>query len=72
MSTDDDTLTGITKVIRSEFMEIPGLVLTRDQIRRLWAIDPEIAHQVIAQLLQSGFLRVGAHGRYSRADLGRP
>ena len=59
-------------LIRGEFMEMPGLSLTRDQIQRLWALDAAVADLVIAGLLRSGFLRLGAQGRYSRADLGRP
>ena len=71
MSTDDETHARLLAVIRSEFMEMPGLSLTRDQIQRLWALDAVAADLVIANLLRAGFLRLGAQGRYSRADLGR-
>jgi hypothetical protein len=72
MSTDDETQARLMALIRSEFSEIPGLSLTRDQVQRLWALDAVVADLVIAGLLRSGFLRLGAQGRYSRADLGRP
>jgi hypothetical protein len=72
MYTDDKALITLTELIRSEFMEIPGLSLTRDQIQRLWSLDASVVDVVIAGLLRSGFLRLGAHDRYSRADLGRP
>ena len=72
MSTNNDTLTALMELVRSEFMEIPGLSLTRDQIQRLWGLDSAIADLVIAELLHSGFLRLSARGQYVRADLGRP
>ena len=72
MSTDDETHARLMALIRSEFMEIPGLSLTRDRVQRLWALDAVVADLVIEGLLRSGFLRLGAQGRYSRADLERP
>ena len=71
MRGEDEALTHVLDIIRSEFVEMPGLSLTRAQIQRLWALDAAITELVIAALTRSGFLRV-EQGRYSRAGLDRP
>ncbi len=53
--------------IRAEFLEMPGLVLTRWQIRRLWLLDPSLCDAVLDTLLQSGFLRQRRDNTYCRA-----
>jgi hypothetical protein len=63
------------RVIRSEFREMPGLVLSVDQGRRLWSLDAAIVERAFAQLVASGELRpLGDRRfvqRYVRADYGR-
>jgi hypothetical protein len=54
--------------IRAEFLEMPGLVLTRWQIRRLWLLDPSLCDAVLDTLIQSGFLRRRRDNTYCRAD----
>ena len=45
-----------TKRIRAEYLEMPGLSLTRAQMRRLWPIDAALIDAVVDALLVSGFL----------------
>jgi hypothetical protein len=54
--------------VRSEYLEMPGLCLTREQARCLWGLDEESCDQVLGYLLASGFLSRTAHGTYVRAD----
>lgn len=62
-------------VIRSEFREMPGLVLSIEQGRRLWSLDASIVERVFAELVAQGELRpLGDRRngqRFVRADYGR-
>ena len=53
--------------IQCEYREMPGLILTEAQARRLWAIDTQTCRAVLGALLQRGFLRRTAAGAYVRA-----
>jgi len=52
------------QIIRGEFLEIPGLRLTRDQIQRLWGLRWDVCSTVLEELLDQGFLRLLADGSY--------
>jgi hypothetical protein len=56
--------------IKSEYGEMPGLHLTREQMRRLFGCDPDACALAIGVLESSRFLRRTARGAYVRADLG--
>ena len=53
--------------VRSEFLEMPGLRLTRAQASRLWGLDAVVCQHVIDVLVQSAFLRWTAGGTIARA-----
>ena len=53
--------------IENEYREMPGLILTEVQARRLWAIDAETCRAVLGALLRGRFLRRTAAGAYVRA-----
>ncbi|MEP7117574.1 MAG: hypothetical protein ABI880_08335 [Acidobacteriota bacterium] len=48
--------------IESEFRELPGLVLTEAQVRRLWDLDSDTTTVVLATLLKRRFLARTASG----------
>jgi hypothetical protein len=48
--------------VRAEFVEMPGLCLTHDQVRRFCGIDPALVQHV----LDARFLYVNARGCYVR------
>lgn len=52
--------------IRTEFLEMPGLRLTRRQAERLWAVDQATCARVLDELIEAGFLTRAADGRYFR------
>ena len=54
--------------IRAEYLEMPGLCLTRKQMRRLWLLDDAACEAVIDELVASGFLRRRADGAFVRAQ----
>lgn len=55
------------RLIRAEFLEFPGMVLTEPQVRRLWNLDAATCMTVLNELVRSGFLtRTRSYG-YARA-----
>ena len=52
--------------IEAEYREMPGLSLTAAQAARLWTLDSEHCARVLSELINTGFLRCGADGRYCR------
>lgn len=56
--------------IQGEFLEMPGLRLTEDQARRLWALDAAMCTALLGALVDTRFLfrtRSGAFMRIERA-----
>jgi hypothetical protein len=53
--------------VRAEFLEMPGLCLTRPQIQRLWDLDSLECDAVMSHLVSKGFLRHADHGEYELA-----
>ena len=62
----DATLTDWLDIIRGEFQEMPGLVLTRSQFQRLWGLDGRTCDETIDALVKSRFLIRKADGHYGR------
>ena len=59
-----------THLIRSEYLEIPGLHLTRNQVQRLWGLDAITCDALLETLVDVRFLRRTHAGAYVRADGG--
>jgi len=56
------------RLVRAEYLEVPGLDLTREQVRRLWGLDQETCDSLLSALIESRFLRRTRDNRYLRAD----
>ncbi|HEY2904283.1 MAG TPA: hypothetical protein VGJ29_00175 [Vicinamibacterales bacterium] len=52
--------------IRSEYIEMPGLVLTLPQAARLWGFGPRRAAKLLTVLLDAGFLACDNKAMYRR------
>ena len=63
-------LNHLLQVVRAEYLEMPGLQLTKPQIQRLWTIDAPTCDMVLHTLERSRFLRQSVGNSYVRADLG--
>ncbi len=50
----DSGLGTLVTAVKREYDEMPGLALTLDQARRLWALEPRTCSVVLAQLVESG------------------
>ena len=53
--------------VRGEFLEMPGLHLTRAQAARLWAIEPALCDTVLDALVKAGFLVRSGREAFVRA-----
>jgi hypothetical protein len=56
--------------MRAEYMEMPGLQLTRAQAQRLWGLDTETCSQLLELLTSERFLDCKANGTYARHSEG--
>jgi hypothetical protein len=54
--------------IRAEYLEIPGLRLTKPQVQRLWALDPARCDALLETLIDVKFLTRTHGAQYVRAD----
>ena len=58
----------IARLIDAEFDEMPGMRLTRAQVRRLWNLTDLECGQVLDHLCESGFLTCDQAGRFFRRE----
>jgi hypothetical protein len=66
----DAYITDWLQLIRAEYLEIPGLCLTKSQVQRLWGLDPVTSETLLAALVDAKFLRRTRQDAYVRADVG--
>ena len=70
MIADETRVADWIQLIRSEYLEIPGLNLTRCQVQRLWGLDTVTCDALLEALLDVRFLRRTHAGSYVRSDGG--
>jgi hypothetical protein len=56
--------------IRAEFLEMPGLRLTREQAQRLWGVERAVCQQLLDALVETQFLCARPDGIYRRGSDG--
>ena len=54
--TSTPSLDDLLRRVQAEFLEMPGLRVTRAQARRLWALDDELCDAVLSALVDARFL----------------
>jgi len=67
----EEAVTTWTERVRAEYLEVPGLTLTRWQMRRFWHIDPSVCNAVVDALVSSGFLWRRPDNTYARVEVWR-
>jgi hypothetical protein len=83
MSTDDDNneeresavdafVQATLRRIRAEYLEMPGMRLTVQQVERLFGIERPLCKAVLDALVDTDFLCVNANGTYARLTDGMP
>jgi hypothetical protein len=56
--------------IRGEFLEMPGLRLTLEQVQRLCGVERTLCQAVLGALVDAKFLCVKSNGAYARVTDG--
>jgi Fic family protein len=59
-----DALREVTRRIRAEYADMPGLCLTVSQAQRLWAIDQQTCERALRTLVAGGILRRTVRDRF--------
>ena len=54
------------RLVRAEYEEMPGLVLTCPQIRRMWGISSDMCVRLMGRLVAEGFVVHRLDGSYAR------
>jgi hypothetical protein len=57
MTAEQRSVSDWLHLIRAEYLEMPGLQLTKHQIQRLWRLDPHICDTLLDALVAAEFLR---------------
>ena len=58
------------RLVQSEFAEMPGLHLSKQQAQRMWSLDASSADAIFKALEASNFLRRMPNDVYIRANVG--
>jgi hypothetical protein len=64
------TIADCLHLIRSRYLETPGLCLTKDQVQHLWRLDSVTCDALVDALIDVRFLRRTAQGAYERERAG--
>lgn len=54
--------------IRAEFLEMPTMQVTPEQVERLSGVESQICKTVLDDLVRAGFLCISANGSYGRCS----
>jgi hypothetical protein len=57
MTADQTVLTEWLHLIQAEYLEIPGLRLTKAQFQRLWGLEPHVCDALLDALTATNFLK---------------
>ena len=64
------TIEDVLNRLRAEFLEMPGLCLTPEQVQRLCGIEPTMCQLVLDSLVDGKFLCAKPDGHYARLTTG--
>ena len=67
-SAAEDVLQYWTQTVRGEYLDVPALCLTRDQVQRLWGCEGALCDEILGELIKTHFLEQTADGRFVRAS----
>jgi hypothetical protein len=70
MTAELKTVSDWLRLIRAEYLEMPGLHLTKSEIQRLWRLDPHVCDVLLEALLATDFLRKTPREAYVLASEG--
>jgi hypothetical protein len=65
---DADAFADALRRAKAEYLEMPGLKLTRHQAARLWASDVSLCDAVLSALVRDRFLTVTSSASFVRSE----
>jgi hypothetical protein len=68
MTAAQTSIVDLVSLARAEYLEMPGLHLTRSQVRRLWGLDEPTCDALLDALVCLRFLRKTRGDGYVRAE----
>ena len=72
MNAEQSTIQDWLRLIQAEYLEMPGLHLTKAQVQRLWNLEPHICDALLDALIAVRFLRLTDRGAYVLGSVPRP
>jgi hypothetical protein len=57
MTAEQSTVHDWIRLIQAEYLEMPGLLLTKAQVQRLWRLQPPMCDTLLDALVASAFLK---------------
>ena len=66
----ESSITDWLALVQAEYLEIPGLRLTKPQVQRLWNLDAATTDALLEALESAKFLRRTQGDAYVRVDAG--
>ena len=57
MTAEQSTIHDWLRLIQAEYLEMPGLNLTKRQVQRLWKLEPHMCDVLLDALVASEFLK---------------
>jgi hypothetical protein len=64
MMSRESTTNDWVHLVQAEYLEMPGLQLTKAQVRRMWRLENQTCDTVLGQLVAAHFLRQTDQGQY--------
>jgi hypothetical protein len=59
------------ELMRAEYLELPGLALSKAQARRLWGLDAATCDLLLDEMVNTRFLKKTREDLYVRVDVSR-
>lgn len=64
MVAEQPQVVDLVRIIQAEYLEIPGLHLTKPQVQRLWGLDPTTCDALLDAFVAARFLARTPHEGY--------
>jgi hypothetical protein len=64
MTAEENIVNDSLHLVQTEYLEMPGLGLTKAQVRRLWGLEDRTCDVVLEQLTAMHFLKRTPHDMY--------
>ena len=68
MTAEQSTVHDWLRLIRAEYLEMPGLHLTKPQVQRLWRLEPKMCDALLDFLVATEFLKKTHRDAYALAQ----